>query len=447
VTAVPLVARSFTSQEIVHLAFDLPINFQRSEMLAAISKYELADFAAGSFRKHRDGNRFQGRTIPLEQLTSFTSKPLKKPLLTSVPTVLKKQGAELFQLLLEYTHVLPCKNQGLALRRILMLLHAHQAELVDEFIFQLIKQTINNRTLAFLLRTWELFLIVATIFPVTTDRLKWVLAHLSRNSADPDQRIACVAIFVFMRVEARHYVGTPLDFQANPRYVEQIPTQITRGHDVFGSLLYEMMWCQKAQFTRLPVPYVLHYMVELLKDKSAFRTKDIFTTPGTEGIVKDIRAHVNDDMTVIARGDVNVVATLLKMWIKELPNPIVPVEQIQQFQALCEQNKFLAFVEMMPQVHQLTLVYLIGFLQELSKASEYTGMEKSDLATIFGPCIVNPSRAAANDADLVQRLTSLSVAFCSRLIDMRDPAVVYPLQAAYLVEAGVPARKAKKEAA
>jgi hypothetical protein len=438
---VPLVARSFTSQEIIHLVFDLPPGFQRRELLTALSKYEIADFAAGSFRKHRDGNRLQGRTVPLETLFASQSKPLKKPLLTSVPTPFKKLGAELFQLLLEYTHVLPCKNQGIALSRILTILNGHKAELVDEFFFQLIKQTINNRQIAFLLRTWELFLIVATIFPVSDDRLKWVLAHLAKNSTDPDQRIACISIFLFMRVETRHYLGVTLDFMSDRRVVEEIPTQISRGHAVFGALLYELMWCQKAQFPSLPIPYALHYIINVLKEKNVFRTQDVFRFPANDGMVRDIRSRANNDMTAIAQGDVNVVASLLKMWLKELPNPIIPTEQIAQFQALAEQNKFLAFVEQMPQVHQLTLVYVIGFLQEMARHSEDTGMEKSDLATIFGPCIVNPARVAQNNVDLIQRLTGMSVAFCSRLIEIRDPAIVYPLNPAYLKQAAAPAQK------
>jgi hypothetical protein len=208
------------------------------------------------------------------------------------------------------------------------------------------------------------------------------------------------------------------------------------------------MWSQKGVYERLPIPYILHYIVGLLKSRNALRTEGIFRIPGPEGVVREILDTVNEDYSVIANGDVNVIATLLKTWLLELPNPIVPVEQLGLFQEMCEQNKFLGFVEHMPQVHQLTLLYLIGFMQEVCQNTEFTGMERMDIAAIFAPCIVNPARVAGPDPPLIQRLTELSVVFCSRLIETRDTTVIYPLNRAYLPEnAPPPGRKkvAKKD--
>jgi hypothetical protein len=187
-------------------------------------------------------------------------------------------------------------------------------------------------------------------------------------------------------------------------------------------------------------------MIQLLKERNGLRTEGIFRSPGTVGVVNEILYTVNVDMTTIGRGDVNVIATLLKIWLEQLPNPLVPVELVDLFETMCNQNKFLGFVEKLPQVHQLTLVYLIGLLQEVCHNTEYTGMEKADLAIIFGPLIVNPVRAARADQQKVQTLTELSVAFCSRLIEARDPSIIYPLNSAYLPKAPL-GKKRQAEAA
>jgi hypothetical protein len=50
-------------------------------------------------------------------------------------------------------------------RQIMQLL-IERPVLIDEFFFQIIKQTINNRTPSFLFKTWELLLIVASTFLV-----------------------------------------------------------------------------------------------------------------------------------------------------------------------------------------------------------------------------------------------------------------------------------------
>jgi hypothetical protein len=107
---------------------------------------------------------------------------------------------------------------------------------------------------------------------------------------------------------------------------------------------------------------------------------------------------------------------------------------------MARQSKFLGFVERLPQVHQLTLTYLIGFLQEIVQNAAYTCMERADIGAIFGPCIVNPSRIAGTTGAKVQELTTQAVAFCTRLLEPREAAIIYPLNPAYLPEAEPPKR-------
>jgi hypothetical protein len=441
-----LISRTFSAQEILYLAFDLEPNFQKMQLLEVLGRWRLEDFAASSFRKHRRGARIQGKYVPVENLSSFSSQPLKKPLLQCVPKTLKRAGAQIFELLLEYTGVRPSqKGQVATVRHIMHILRESDPVLTDEFFFQCIKQTVNNRTMTTLLKTWELFLIAATIFPASEMHYPWIRAHVAGCTTDSDTRIACVATFVYIRLQTRHYVGVPYDYSNNKNYLEQIPGEITGGKRVIGVSLYELMWCQKPMYPKLPIPYGLHHIVTLLKERNALKTDGIFRVQGNEGLLREILAEVDQDAAVLARGDVHVLATFLKTWLKELPNPIVPIELFNNFQEMAEQNKFLGFVETLPQVHLLTLTYIIGFLKELLENQEYTGMDKSDISTIFGPCFVNPARFAKKNPELVQKLTELSVAFCRRLLDARDATIIYPLNPAYLPVPGATTKARKEE--
>jgi hypothetical protein len=434
-SSAPLLAHTFSIPEIIHLAFGLPVTFTKTELLEALSKYPLEHFVSTAFRKHRKGHKLNTKSIPIDSLLRFTDKPLRKPLLQCVPKQLKKKSTLLFDLLLQYTGVRTDRVVGGPMqiaRHVLQLLSEHPQELVDEFYFQLVKQMLGNPDQVFLLRTWDLFLLLASVFPPSEMSYLWLLAHVARNTADPEPRINCVAAFVFIRLETRHYCQKIVDWAADKRFIERNAEEITAGRACFGVLLYEMMWCQKNEYQQLPIPYVLYYMIELLKERNALRTNGIFRQPGTEGVVQEILNDVNEDMTVMSKGDVNVVGTLFKIWLRELPNPVIPVEQCEIFQQMVDQNKVLGFVEKLPQVHQLTLIYVIGFLQELCRSSEHTGMDKADLAMVFGPCFVNPIKVAPNEPEKIQKLTELSVVLCSRLIEARDPSVVYPLTQAYL---------------
>jgi hypothetical protein len=229
-----------------------------------------------------------------------------------------------------------------------------------------------------------------------------------------------------------------VNWAADKQFVEQIPSSIAGVKAGFGLLLYEMMWCQRHEYPRLPVPYALYYMIDLLKQRGGLKTEGIFRQPGTDGVIREILADAAVDISAFGKGDVNVIASLLKIWLAELPNPIVPIELVTQFEEMCEQNKMLGFVELLPQVHRLTLFYLVGFLQDVCRNTDYTGMDRVNIATIFGPCIVNPRKAAPNEPERIQRLTEISAAFCSKLIEVRDTSIVYPLSPVYLEKKAAP---------
>jgi hypothetical protein len=363
---------------------------------------------------------------------SFQSYPIKKPLLLSVPRIYKRFGAQLFENLLTYTGVVQGGDKASALRSILALLKEGPPELADEFYFQLIKQTINNMNRAWLLATWDMFMRIASIFPCTTERFRWIMAHIVRVSNQPDAKVAHIAAFVFVRLHGRYCLGTVYDFLADARFLTDTPSAIIATKHSFGVMIYEILWCQKDTYPMLPIPYVLYYLVKLLVDRGALHTEGIFRNQGSPGLVREIRAEVNADITALERADVNCLANLLVMWVEELANPIIPLELTSEFIAKGEKGQFRAFIELLPDAHKRTLTFLIGFLQEVCTYTQLTGIEKLDMAMIFGTKIVNPVRAGKGDNAIVQTLTELSVRFFSQLIQERNASQLYPLNPAYL---------------
>jgi hypothetical protein len=107
---------------------------------------------------------------------------------------------------------------------------------------------------------------------------------------------------------------------------------------------------------------------------------------------------------------------------------------LSEFMNMCQQNKFLGFVAKMPQVHQLTLLYLIGFLQELMKHSDKTRMDKTDFAKIFGPLIVNPSRSKCEPAK-ADKLCQFGIVFFLKMLEIVKTSIIYPLNPGSLITA------------
>jgi hypothetical protein len=432
--------RPFTVQAFVALPLGLPPVFTRTRLFSVLAKFQFDDYASAAFRQHRTGPRLQKTFIPIENLTSFTKTPLKKPLLKSVPKRLKKTAADLFELLLEFSGVAPGPSHMQILPQILDILKENQKELVDEFFMQLIKQTINNHNPHPLARTWELFLVVASVFPVGPPYM-YVLAHCARSTTDSDQRIAAVAAFTFLRLVHRHYLDTVYEY--TPRWLQTAPVSFARGSNQFECLIYECLWSQRCNFPKLPIPYILYYMVTLMLEHDALITPGLFRTQPKEALVREIIATVNDNVKVISKADVHTLAALLRLWLRGLPNPTVPIEMLPAFEAVVDESDFLPFAEKLPQAHYLVLLFVIGFLQEVCENGAHNGCDRSDLAVLFGPCFVNPERGASGDVQRMQRLNELGTAFCKKLIEAKDTRVIYPIADEFL-ELTMP-RKSRKE--
>jgi hypothetical protein len=197
-------------------------------------------------------------------------------------------------------------------------------------------------------------------------------------------------------------------------------------------LLYEIMFCQKETFPRLPIPFVLHLMIATMRERNALRTTDIFRVPGNEGIARSILAGVNEDVQLVKNGDVNVIASLLKTWLAELPNPLVPFELTDALEESGRQGKYLGFLEHLPQAHRITTLYIIGFLKEIAANSEHNGMQKGDLAAIFGQLFVHPARVCKGNMQRIPQLSEVAVRYVTKLIESADPSIIYPLNPAYL---------------
>jgi hypothetical protein len=318
---------------------------------------------------------------------------------------------------------------------ILEILRRGTRDLTDEFYFQLVKQTINNKAIKSVRALWKLMAIIASILPSTDDASPYLLAYIATNTLSSDPLLANPATFVLLRFLTRHYIGEPLNYlPANPTYPESVPGEMQKARLCFGVSLYECLYYQRTTHPKLPIPYVLYYIIAELHAKGSARTRGFLRLRHDEDGLRQILSKVNEDVRVISNGDVHVVGAAFKTWLRELANPIVPIELSDTFVEMSECNKFREFADKLPTLHRLTLFYIIGYLRELADSAERLGLDKSDIATQFGPLLVNPVRISKRRPELVQNLTELAVAFCSRLIDYRDLNPIYPLKKEFLDE-------------
>jgi hypothetical protein len=395
------------------------------ELQDELHKFQIAEYAHQFFRSHRAGKLFSRKKIPVDQLACFQATALSEPLLGALAKNAKKPATDCFKQILAYSGADPgSKSVGAAapLNR-LVSTAVPMPELRDEIYFQLIKQTRECPLPEVLQRTWELFLVMASIFPSSRNSEVWIKSHLWSCAKGENRAIADIAHFAYIRFNARCHIGKPLD-SPTPELCHQFIADRTAGHATFGASIYEQFWNQRATHPKMLVPRIIHEMAEALLAKGAEQSEGIFRLSGNLRKVKEMEQQVNEGKNPIPEAVLNDLASLFKSWFASLPEPLVAEAQLPALKAAFETRKHLEFVQTLPSPALYTLKYLVGFLQRLVQAQEVTKMTPKNFAIVFAPNLVYSG--AITDPQMLTAHGEISQDFIITLIAEWDVRDVYP---------------------
>ncbi|NXW95074.1 RHG15 protein, partial [Alopecoenas beccarii] len=109
--------------------------------------------------------------------------------------------------------------------------------------------------------------------------------------------------------------------------------------------------------------------------------------------------------------DVHVVAGALKLFFRELPEPLVPYRLFDPFiEALskclpAEQVKRVAeLVQSLPPANYATLRYLLAHLRRVMERADVNRMTRQNIGIVFGPTLLRPEREPGSlAADMTQQ--------------------------------------------
>ncbi|EOR01178.1 hypothetical protein E3P92_01745 [Wallemia ichthyophaga] len=132
-------------------------------------------------------------------------------------------------------------------------------------------------------------------------------------------------------------------------------------------------------------------------------SQGIYRLSGTTSKVQSLKAKIDQDVGGIdlfqeeEAMDINVVASVVKQWFRELPEPLLTYQLYAQFvEAAKVENDRLRHIKLHETVNQLpdcnysTLKYLMGHLDKVKDLHEINSMHTSNLAIVFGPTLLNP---------------------------------------------------------
>ncbi|KAG6922815.1 Rho GTPase activating protein 22 [Chelydra serpentina] len=171
------------------------------------------------------------------------------------------------------------------------------------------------------------------------------------------------------------------------------------GGGIFGQRLEDTVQYERKYGLRL-APLLVEQCVDFIRERG-LTEEGLFRMPGQANLVKDLQDSFDcgEKPLFDSNTDVHTVASLLKLYLRELPEPVIPFAKYEDFLS-CGQllskdkgegtRELAKQVKTLPQANYNLLKYICKFLDEVQSHSSVNKMSVQNLATVFGPNILRP---------------------------------------------------------
>ncbi|XP_059778674.1 rho GTPase-activating protein 24 isoform X2 [Balaenoptera ricei] len=197
---------------------------------------------------------------------------------------------------------------------------------------------------------------------------------------------------------------------------------------IFGQKLEDTVRYEKRYGHRL-APMLVEQCVDFIRQRG-LKEEGLFRLPGQANLVKELQDAFDcgEKPSFDSNTDVHTVASLLKLYLRELPEPVIPYAKYEDFLScakLLSKEEEAGVKELAKQVKSLPVVnynllkYICRFLDEVQSYSGINKMSVQNLATVFGPNILRPKvedpLTIMEGTVVVQQLMSMMISKHDRL--------------------------------
>ncbi|POS83993.1 hypothetical protein EPUL_006389, partial [Erysiphe pulchra] len=173
--------------------------------------------------------------------------------------------------------------------------------------------------------------------------------------------------------------------------------------NTFGASLSDAVKYSRPVDVSVEVPAVVYRCVEYLDAKNAFHEEGIFRLSGSNLVIKRLRERFNSegDIDLLMDDqyhDIHAVASLLKLYLRELPSTILTRKLHVEFLAVIDLPDFNERIEtlnnlvsQLPIENQALLKYLASFLIKIIDNSDVNKMTIRNVGIVFSPTLNIPA--------------------------------------------------------
>ncbi|KAG7325447.1 hypothetical protein KOW79_011763 [Hemibagrus wyckioides] len=205
------------------------------------------------------------------------------------------------------------------------------------------------------------------------------------------------------------------------------------GGGIFGQGLEDTVQYEKKFGERL-APLLVEQCVNFIRERG-LDEEGLFRMPGQANLVKELQDAFDcgEKPQFDCNTDVHTVASLLKLYLRELPEPVIPFCKYDDF-LTCAQllakdeeeglQELGQQVKTLPSANFNLLKYICNFLDEVQSHSSENKMSVQNLATVFGPNILRPNMedpvAIMEGTSLVQHLMTVLISKHGQLYPVQE---------------------------
>uniref|UniRef100_A0A8C4PXY9 Rho GTPase-activating protein 39 n=1 Tax=Eptatretus burgeri TaxID=7764 RepID=A0A8C4PXY9_EPTBU len=421
------------------------------------SESDIEDWASKHLNTHTQG--LFRRKLSIGNLLAWSGEAIRKPLLVTADRAVAKEACETFRLVQMYMGDRRCRLERSTVALEVARRGWSVQGLRDEVFVQLCKQTTENGRAESLLRGWELLAICLAFFPPSPKFHGYLEGYIYRHTDSAhdvyvtqkikehwEQRNKKRSISRKKRkCDAGDFQGVPVSTYAQYCYRKLQKVAVSGGKkglrkptleeveqaretifnpSMFGSSLQEVMQLQATRFPQRCLPWVQTTLSKKVLELRGAQTEGIFRMSGDIDEVNALKVKIDQWTIPSDLSDPHVPASLLKLWYRELEEPLILSSCYQRCVSHYDSPETaVALVHALPEVNRLVLAYLIRFLQVFAMPANVsaTKMDVSNLAMVMAP---NCLRCNSDDPRVIFENARKEMSFVRTLILHLDTSFV-----------------------
>ena len=360
------------------------------ELKDEISQFKIDGFAKKYFQTVKKG--IFRRTVPMEKRLNWSKDLISSPLLV-LNKAHQKDAIKCFK---QLQRIMGDRSGSVAKGHKTATAEDYQficekgilfGELRDEIYVQICKQLTGNPNENSIKAGWELMAVVLVQFPPSKNFEAYLKSFLIGHLKDSKSDIKVLSKYCLSRFNRILRTG-PKGKVPTLAEVERA-LKAPYHPSVFGEALYDIMKMDNVLSEKGNYPKIVDFLSDAIVNLGGLKSEGLFRVPGDVDSIAELKLSIENGKYEMGNiSDPNVPASLLKFWLRDLADPLIPSEFYDRCTACSEKADELAkILKELPEENYNVVKFIVNFLRLVARPEHQaiTKMNINNLSMVFAP--------------------------------------------------------------